>query len=287
MYCFPFSSCKKKAQILAENMTVELRGKSLALEQTKNELEQKLNDLEMAQAKLIEASNLASLGEMAGGIAHEINNPLTIINGYLDRLLLLASRERLTAKEMNRLVSAAQKTVFRIRGIVNGLRNFSRDSQHESLTTARVGDIIEETMDLCREKFHNHAVGLKVDGALTTEICCRKLQISQVLINLLNNAYQAVLNAEAKEISIDGQEAGPDILIAVTDSGPGIPASLQHKMFQPFFTTKEVGQGTGLGLSISKGLIESQNGSLEFDPTSVRTRFIVRLPRTQGVRKSA
>ena len=272
---------------MAENMTTELRDKSADLEQTKIELEQKLIDLEMAQAKLIETSNLASLGEMAGGIAHEINNPLTIINGYLDRLLLLESRIRLTTEEMQKLVDAAQKTVFRIRGIVNGLRNFSRDSQHESLTTTRVGDIIEETLDLCREKFRNHAVDLKVEGALTTEVCCRKLQISQVLINLLNNAFQAVRDAAVKEVRIDVQEAGPDILIAVTDSGPGIPAGLQHKMFQPFFTTKEVGQGTGLGLSISKGLIESQNGSLQFDPSSPRTRFVVRLPRTQVVRQSA
>ena len=109
---------------------------------------------------------------------------------------------------------------------------------------------------------------------------CRPTQISQVLLNLLNNAYDAVIGQPEKRIELHIDDSDDELVLGVSDSGPGIPAEICQKILEPFFTTKPVGQGTGLGLSISKGLVESHGGSIEFESKiGVGTHFSVRLPK--------
>jgi signal transduction histidine kinase len=107
----------------------------------------------------------------------------------------------------------------------------------------------------------------------------RAVQISQILLNLLGNAYDAVEAAERRHVRITVDADAAQVHIAVTDSGPGIPAELRERIMEPFFTTKDVGRGTGLGLSLSRGLAELHGGDLALDATSVETRFILTLPR--------
>jgi signal transduction histidine kinase len=119
---------------------------------------------------------------------------------------------------------------------------------------------------------------LEVTGNRQALILCRRLQVSQVLINLLNNARHAVDGSEKKVVQIHCRNDRGQVEISVTDSGVGIPEEFANKIFLPFFTTKEVGKGTGLGLSISKGLIQNQNGKLELEILPVGTKFTITLP---------
>src|SRR5262249_54178985 len=141
---------------------------------------------------------------------------------------------------------------------------------------------------LCSERLRRNSIQLKIQhGSPNLKIECRSTEISQVLLNLLNNALDAVQPLDQKWISIDVADAGNDVEIAVTDSGPGIPAHLRDKIAQPFFTTKEIGKGTGLGLSISRGIAEAHHGGLFLDPVCANTRFIVCLPKRQPVPEPA
>lgn len=136
-------------------------------------------------------------------------------------------------------------------------------------------------MDLCAERFRNHSVALEVSSLPEISIECRSVQLAQVLTNLLNNAFDALILLPRKWVRV-GVEASDDVIrIAVTDSGTGIPRHIADKLMLPFFTTKEIGKGTGLGLSISKGIIEDHGGKFWLDRASVNTKFIIELPRHQ------
>lgn len=233
-----------------------------------------------AEAKLVQSSKMASLGEMAGGIAHEINNPLTIIQGRVIRLLQLSERsEGVSLPELRDQMQIVLDTSRRIAKIVKGLGTFSRESNLDLPEPAELDLIIQDTIELCRERFSESDVLLKTPSSTDLLILCRPAQISQVLLNLLNNAFDAVLNQPEKwvEVSVDLQDVNL-IQIKVTDSGSGISAEVIQKIMQPFFTTKEVGKGTGLGLSISKGIIENHGGKLYLERAHLNTCFIIELP---------
>ncbi len=232
--------------------------------------------------KMIAAAKMATLGEMAGGIAHEINNPLAVIQGYLARIDrhsgLPQSRPIVQDAVLN-----INATIQRITKIVTGLRSFARDSGADPYETVRLDRVISDTLALSAERFKNRGISLvvpKVPPDLFVD--CRPTQISQVLLNLLNNAYDAVAGQKDKRIELTIADSEEELVLGVTDSGPGIPPEISAKILEPFFTTKPVGQGTGLGLSISKGLVESHGGTLEFrSNVGVGTHFSVRLPKRQ------
>jgi C4-dicarboxylate-specific signal transduction histidine kinase len=139
--------------------------------------------------------------------------------------------------------------------------------------------LLDDTLSLCREKFNNHGVALKVNCPYTTEtVLCRQTEISQVLINLLNNSFDAVKKMAKKWVVLDIVQQDGLFVFSVTDSGDGIPPDVALRMFDPFFTTKGTGEGTGLGLSISAGIIESHGGHLWLDHEHPHTRFVFTLP---------
>jgi C4-dicarboxylate-specific signal transduction histidine kinase len=134
-------------------------------------------------------------------------------------------------------------------------------------------------LELCRERFKNNAIEMHIDEMPNWIIKCRSVQILQVLVNLLNNAFDAIKGFEEKWVRIEFSEQKETYVIAITDCGNGIPDSVYKKMFDPFFTTKKVGQGTGLGLSISKGLVEDNKGTIVYDTKSPHTRFVLSFPK--------
>ena len=127
-------------------------------------------------------------------------------------------------------------------------------------------------------------VELAVSVNIEIEIECRSVQISQVVLNLLNNASDAVRSLPSRQIHISAFERAGDAFIQVEDSGPGVPENIATRIFEPFFTTKEVGQGTGLGLSIAKGIIDDHHGEISVDREN-RSRFTIRLPKRQPIAK--
>lgn len=239
--------------------------------------------LQEQQLKLIQNAKMSALGEMAGGVAHEINNPLSIILGKLDSLEFLYREERNNETAFLRELEKVKLTSLRIGKIVRGLRAFSRDGSTDPIVNIEVNSIIFDVISLCSEKFASQGIKILYDSELNTEIECRPTDISQILLNLLNNAFDAVQNQNSKWIKIEfSTEASEMVCIAVIDSGAGVPVSIRDKIMQPFFTTKSVGKGTGLGLSISKGLAEAHNGELVLDATSIQTKFQIKLPIRQG-----
>ncbi len=235
--------------------------------------------IEIKDAKLIGSAKLASLGAMSASVAHEIDNPLTIIQG---RAMLLSRSVR--AGEFNRetIVESCEKitsTVGRITRIVQGLRNVSRMDGDERFESVELHDWLEGTLSYCEEKFVDEGIPLKI-GALPKDVIlhCRPVELSQVLLNLLNNAFDAVLELSERWVKISFHEVAGMLSITIEDSGHGIPAAVAQRIFDPFFTTKAVGKGTGLGLSIARREVESQHGQLLYRDDCNHTCFEIKIP---------
>lgn len=231
------------------------------------------------RGKLEYTTKMSALGEMAGGIAHEINTPLTVIQLSAEQILNsltpeMKEKDKVFTASLNRIIN----TVTRISKIITGLRTFARDSKDEAMSVVSVADVVEDTFSLCREKLSHNNVDLKFLWTDEAKIYCRPIEISQVLLNLLNNAYDAIQDFENKWIYVQLEVFSGFIHLSVIDCGFGISKEIQEKIMQPFFTTKEVGKGTGLGLSISKGIVEAHGGQIFIDNNYPNTKITIKLP---------
>ncbi len=250
-----------------------------AYEHSRRISEKILSDLSI---KALQASKMSTLGEMAAGIAHEINNPLAIIVGNASMIIQQLDSDQPDLSKIKEQVLKINNTSTRIAKIVKGLRTFSRNSDVEPYAPTPIAQIIQDTLDLCSERFKAQAIELRINYNKDLIIQCRPIQISQVILNLLINAFDAVQDLKEKWVALDVVDSGNSVRVSVTDSGPGIAPAIAEKIMDPFFTTKEVGKGTGLGLSISLGIAQAHQGNLRYDPQSKNTRFVLELPKTQS-----
>ena len=242
-------------------------------------IDERTNQLISAESKLINSAKMSALGEMAGGIAHEINTPICTIGLMAEQIKDFAKEPNPDANSIIEMASTVESTIQHVGSIINGLRMFSRDGSRDHYGSASAKEIVESTLILCREKIKDSEIELIVDPISDDlNLYCQKVQISQALLNLISNAYDAVQSLEKKWIRINCDQEGGMVRIHVTDSGPGIPIATQYKIFQPFFTTKEIGKGTGLGLSISIGIMQSHHGRLNYDHSSPNTKFVLECP---------
>jgi PAS domain S-box-containing protein len=237
-----------------------------------------ITDLKSAQESLLYSSKMVALGEMAGGIAHEINNPLTIIKGHSDRIRLMLKKEEKDLKAMESSVEQINKTVERISKIISGLRNFSRDSSEVYFEPQALIDVIQDSLAFCQEKLKSHSIVFDIVGDRSLKVLCSRVQISQVIVNLINNSYYAIQKLPEKWIHIEMSRIGLQAKVSIIDSGSGISSEIRAKIMDPFFTTKPIGEGTGLGLSISRGILENHSGRLTLDERSAHTKFDLVLP---------
>lgn len=232
--------------------------------------------------EVLRTAELASLGEMAGGVAHEINNPLTIIKSSTRILQKLLSQEKFEMATFKEFLDNIDVTVDRIAKIVSGLRNISRSSDGEVKTECRFIDIFNDVLDVAESKFKSRGIQMYKKFSpqeANVKFMANRVQLSQVLVNLLNNSYDAIEATNDPWINLEVKIQDDNIKLIVTDSGAGIPLKVREKMFNPFFTTKEIGKGTGIGLAISKSMVEKMNGKFFYNEQSHNTSFIVQLPR--------
>ena len=277
--------------------------------------------LEEVQRQLLQADRLSTIGQLAAGVAHEINNPigyvqsnLVTLNEYVDSLFrLIAAQdvvlrqmpaERLDAmgqieqvrqqidfdflsKDLPTLLAESQEGISRVRKIIQDLREFSRAGHTEAWTMADLHAGIDSTINIVWNELKYKVELVKHYGDIPA-IECLPYQLNQVFMNILVNAGHAI--EQRGQITIETRAEGKHVYVQISDTGKGIAAEHLARVFEPFFTTKPVGEGTGLGLSISYGIVRKHGGEIDVrSDVGVGTTFTIRLPLYQryGERLSA
>ena len=258
------------------------------------ELERANAELAQTQEKLLQSDKLASIGHLAAGVAHEINNPIGYVHSNLgalkeytealammieayeralaapdpasERDTLQALRERLdlafVLQDLPQLLRESREGIERVCKIVQDLKDFSRAGRDETWTSIDLNQNLETTLGIVWNELKYKAEVIRKFGVLPP-VECLPSAINQVFMNLLLNAAQAI--AERGVIEIVTEADANEARVRICDSGPGVPDELRAKIFEPFFTTKPVGKGTGLGLSISHGIVARHGGRIEIE----------------------
>ena len=238
---------------------------------------------EAMNEQIMAAGKLASLGELAAGIAHEINNPVAIMleeAGWIGDLLEDGAVGD-NPDELRRALRQINKQGIRCKQITQKLLSFARKTDPQ-LRPVRVNDVIREVVAFAeqRAKYANVRIELKLASPLP-EVYASSSEFEQVLLNLINNAVDA-MNPEGGALTITTRIDGKDVLVDVADAGHGIPAANLPRIFDPFFTTKPLGKGTGLGLSICYGIVKKMGGDITVESTvDVGTTFHIRIPQAK------
>jgi PAS domain S-box-containing protein len=234
--------------------------------------------------RLTQSARLAALGEMASGIAHEINNPLSIIFARAEILKENATRGMLDPEKVANWADKFSDTALKISKIVKSIRAISRNGEGDPFESATILSIFDDMGELCAGRFMKEQIRFQIDlKDQQLSVDCRKVQLGQVVLNLLNNACDAAMQSQDRWIKLEAADLGDTIEISVADSGPGISPELEQNIFLAFFTTKPVGQGTGLGLSLSQNIVHAHRGSLRLDRSTPHTRFVITLPKRQSM----
>jgi PAS domain S-box-containing protein len=224
------------------------------------------------------ASQLAAVGELSAGIAHEIANPLTVISGNL----LMLRKEDLANERKEKLINTIDRSVSRIGKIIKGLHNVAQKSRDDSFTLNSLETVLNNTLEFCEEALKKSHIELSVELP-THEVLfsCNDVKISQIVLNLINNAKDAINSSDVKEkwIKVRIEDNVNEILIKVIDSGRGIPEHLKSKVMETFFTTKKIGKGTGLGLSLVSRFAKEHNGYVDLTEEDGHTCFQVTFPK--------
>ncbi len=234
------------------------------------------------QMKMIATSKLASLGEIATGIAHEINQPLTYIGSFIQRLQINIQENTVDRKELKEELKTSYTQVNRIVNIIDHLRTFGRRDNVE-MQEISIETVFQNTLLLLGERVRMRNIKMvqNIEQNLPT-IFGNLIQLEQVFINLFQNAIDA-FTKQSKEaeiyVNMKQSENRESVIIKVRDNGIGMEDEVRNKIFEPFFTTKEVGKGTGLGLSIVYGIIQEHNGTITCDSKIEKgTTFTIELP---------
>jgi signal transduction histidine kinase len=274
-----YESCRDKA-IAVYHGIAEV---DMCLPYMISRLEQSIIDLKESQHRLIQAEKLASMGQMAAGIAHELNNPLGVVLMYSHLLMgqIKTTFDEHSLEDVQRIVHEAE----RARNIVQGILNFSRENRLE-LQATDINELIRQAA--CDIAAVDLAVKIQFDLGLDDKLKVQHVdpsQLRQVVDNLLKNAVEAMVDGGV--ITIETEQLATDIKIRVSDSGPGIPEEILPHLFTPFHTTKRIGKGTGLGLAVCYGIIKMHSGSIQaFNRPAGGACFEIVLPADLGDEES-
>ncbi|MBU4516004.1 MAG: two-component sensor histidine kinase [Proteobacteria bacterium] len=236
---------------------------------------------EMMSKQMIEAGKLASIGELAAGIAHGINNPVALMMeeaGGIGDLLEDEGTEMSCRQEIQRALAQVRTQGVRCKDITHKLLSFARQTDSR-VTTVVLPELIEEVVSLSMQQARYAQIDFSLDiDADMPPIEASPTELQQVFLNLINNSIQA-MEQDGGTLAISCHQTENEVLISVADTGPGIPEAYLSRIFDPFFTTKPVGKGSGLGLSICFGIIHQMGGTIEVESAVGHgTRFNIRLP---------
>ncbi|KAF0219758.1 MAG: multi-sensor hybrid histidine [Geobacteraceae bacterium] len=296
---------KNRAELMTKHE--ELKGLYLQMAGKNRELEAACTELKSTQAQMLQREKMASIGQLAAGVAHEINNPIGFVSSNLgtldkyvarmtefigiqgEKLAALGPPEHLGEVEEKRkrlkldyimedtkqLIRESLDGTDRVRKIVQDLKTFSRVDEAE-FKHADINECLESTVNIVWNEI-KYKANLKREFGELPQIQCYPQQLNQVFLNLLINAAHAI--EKQGEITVRSWQENGAAFVSVTDTGCGIPPEIQNRIFEPFYTTKEVGKGTGLGLSISYDIVKKHNGDIYVASEPGKgTTFTVRIP---------
>jgi two-component system, NtrC family, sensor kinase len=279
-----YPTCRDKAIAVYSGMAEDAMCLPFMIDQAERvcmELNVPWSEMRDVHRHIINTEKLASMGQMAAGVAHELNNPLSTILLYT-HILGKKLKDRDDLDHDLKLVAEESE---RCKKIVGNLLDFARQSRVH-VESVDVRDVIQQAVDsaAATQQPTGHQVDLVVEVAPGLRADLDRDQMTQVLVNLVKNGIEAMEGRDGTVLVTAGEvEGGGRVHISVSDEGAGIPVSARDKVFQPFFTTKSIGKGTGLGLPISYGIIKMHNGTIWFDTETDRgTTFHVELPSTHA-----
>ncbi len=290
-----------------KQLATSLFEEKIRLEETQNELEKAYTDLKQAQSQMLQREKMASVGQLAAGVAHEINNPIGFVSSnlcslqkYLDKILIYTNAQQevlqqgVTEERLADLDSLRKKMKIdfiiedcpdllvesldgtdRVQKIVQNLKTFSRMDEAKYRKTDLNSDL-ESTVNMVKNEIKYKASLIKDYGDIPLTFCYPN-ELNQVFMNLLVNASQSI--EKKGEITLTTSSNGESIIIKISDTGSGMPKEVKKRIFEPFYTTKDVGKGTGLGLSIAFDIIKKHNGDISVESQEGEgTTFTITLP---------
>ena len=254
--------------------------------------EEKLKEVEFRakmEQQMIATERLASLGTLAAGVAHEINNPLAIIKESVGWMKLILNKEELAQmprkKDFTKALGKVENAIERARRITHQLLGSVKETG-STLAEININELTDEAVNLVKKEAKNKDIEVttEIDPSAAT-IWNDPYKLRQILINLITNAVHAT--GTGGKISIILENKGDDVALTVRDTGQGIPRENLKKIFEPFFSTKPPGEGTGLGLFVCRSIIEKLGGKMEVESKIGHgTSFCIRLPKYHGIRES-
>ncbi|TGD45125.1 sensor histidine kinase [Pseudotabrizicola sediminis] len=247
-------------------------------------VEERTHELRQAQADLVQAGKMAALGQMSAALSHEFNQPLAAARTYADNAGVLMDRGRMVEARGN--IDRILSLIDRLTSISRHLRSFAR-APGQKLRPVSLAEVVEAAVEIAALRIRAAEATLRIDLAPDLpQVIAGPVRLQQVLVNILTNAADAVEGLADRRIDLSATRSGDDVLIRISDTGPGVPESLAARIFDPFFSTKGVGKGLGLGLSISYNIIKDFGGDLSV-ASDLGACFTLRLKAAPTARQEA
>lgn len=272
---FPVEMVTMIKQVMESDYQLTLvRDITERLEQDKMKEEMKIN--------MFATGRLSHLGEMATNLSHEISNPLTVISAKTFNIRKMITTNKLDESKTMKAMKIVESSVQKITNVIESLRNISKSLEKNSLANQKIYEIVTDVINLYTERFKVLKIKYETEGLDTLkklDVYCNRAEISQALISLIHNSYEALEKVEGERwLKVSAVKVDDSVEIRVTDCGHGIDDDIRPRIFDSFYSSKSFGNAIGLGLTLSLKTLQQHDGDLFYDESSPNTCFVIKLP---------